>query len=259
MLLCLDVGNTHIFAGVFAKEKLLLSFRYPTVVGSTSDQIGIFLRSVLKENAVNPSSISAIAISSVVPAIDYSLASACIKYFELEPFFLRPGVKTGLKIKVKNPTEVGADRIANAIAAVNQFPGKNIIVVDLGTATTFCATSQRKEFLGGAIMPGLRTSMEALANMAAKLAPVNITQMQQALGTDTISNIQSGLYFGQLGAFRELITRLTAEAFNQVKPMVIGSGGFAQLFEKENIFTTIVPDLSLHGLRIAYQMNFTEA
>ncbi|MCH9770419.1 MAG: type III pantothenate kinase [Gammaproteobacteria bacterium] len=255
MLLCLDVGNSHIFGGVFTEEKLHLSFRHPSKRGATSDQIGIFLRTVLRENNLDPVKVKAIIICSVVPAIDYSLASACIKYFNLEPLFLRPGVKTGLKIRVKNPLEVGADRIANAIAAINQFPEQNILVVDLGTATTFCATSANKEFLGGAIMPGLRISMEALSHTAAKLAPVSITRMQHALGTTTNSNIQSGLYFGQLGALRELTSKIKQEAFGSKPTTIIGTGGFAQLFETENIFTTIIADLSLHGLRIAYGLN----
>lgn len=259
MLLSLDVGNSHIFGGVFLKNKLKTSFRHSTQAGATSDQFGIFLRNVLRENDIDPTEITAIAICSVVPAVNYSLSSACIKYFNIEPFFLRPGVKTGLKIKVKNPIEVGADRIANAIAATAQFPKKNIIVVSFGTATTFCATNENKEFIGGAIMPGLRTSMEALSTGTAKLAPVIIKEMQNALGTDTTSNIQAGLYYGQLGAFHEITRRITVEAYNNQPPLIIATGGFAQLYEKENIYTANIPDLPLHGLRIAYQLNFPES
>ncbi len=255
MILCLDVGNSHIFAGVFEKNELRLQFRYPSKQASTSDQIGVFLKSVFRENGISLSEVTDIAICSVVPSINYSLRSACIKYLNLEPFILRSGVKTGLKIIAKNTHEVGADRIANAIAAVDQFPNKNIIVVDFGTATTFCAISAGREYLGGPIMPGIRISMEALHCHAAMLSPVNILAPKQCLGQTTTNNIQSGLYFGQLGAVREIMKRLTQEAFRGVDPMLVGTGGFAHLFEAENVFSAIVPDLVLHGLRLALLKN----
>src|SRR4051812_38031978 len=125
MILCLDVGNTQLYGGVFAGEKIQLRFRYPTQRGTTSDQAGIFLKNVLRENSIDFTAIKQIAICSVVPHMDYSLRSACIKYFNIDPFMLQAGVKTGLKIKYRNPLEVGADRIANAIAANKQFPQKN--------------------------------------------------------------------------------------------------------------------------------------
>src|ERR1700734_1289186 len=174
MILCLDVGNTHIFGGVFAGSEIQFRFRYDTTQLHTSDQMGVFFRSVLRENDIDPTSIKKIAIASVVPSIDYSLRSACVKYFSVEPFILQAGVKTGLKIKTVNPTEVGADLIAEAIAGVHEHPKKNIIIVDFGTATTYIAVNDRQEFLGVTILPGLKTAMEALKINAAALPEVEI-------------------------------------------------------------------------------------
>ena len=156
MILCLDVGNSQLFGGVFAADNLQLRFRYDTRQIGSSDQIGIFLKNVLRENNLNNDKITQISICSVVPQLDYSLRSACIKYFHLEPFILQAGVKTGLQIKYRNPLEVGADRIANAIAATHHYPNQNILIIDFSTATIFCAISARKEYLGGVIMPGMR-------------------------------------------------------------------------------------------------------
>src|SRR3990167_1095408 len=154
MQLCLDVGNSHILGGIFLEEKLLLTFRHDTKQASSSDQIGLFIKLVLRENKLNPEEIKKIAFCSVVPALDYTLRAACIKYFNITPFALQPGTKTGLKIKYHNPLEVGADRIANAMAAIRQFPDKPLFIVDFGTATTCCAITAQREYWGGAILPG---------------------------------------------------------------------------------------------------------
>lgn len=254
MIICLDVGNTHIFGGVFEGSEDILTFRMDTHSGITSDQVGIFLKNVLRENNVDPSQVKNIAIGSVVPSVDYSLRSACIKYFKISPFFLKAGVKTGLVIKYLNPAEVGADNIANAIAAVEQFPGKDIIVADFGTATVFCAITANKEFLGGAILPGMRLSMEALSKNAAKLFPVEIILPKIVIGRTTTESIQSGLYFSQIGAMREFIVRSVGNHFNS-PPIVLGTGGFSHLFEKENLFHALIPNLTLTGLRLALEKN----
>lgn len=255
MILCLDVGNSQMYGGVFAEEKIQLRFRYPTQRGTTSDQLGIFLKNVLRENEVVCNTIKQIAICSVVPHMDYSLRSACIKYFDIDPFLLQAGVKTGLKIKYRNPIEVGADRIANAMAANKQFPEQNIIVIDMGTATTFCAISTNKEYLGGTILPGMRLSMETLSNNTAKLFAVEIVRPEVALGRSTMESIQAGLYFSQLGAIREVTQQITKEVFANKKPLLIGTGGFSHLFEQEKIFDAIIPDLILHGLKFALEIN----
>lgn len=255
MILALDVGNSQIFGGLFDRDKMILSFRKNSKGGSSSDEFGIFLRTAIRENGADPKLVSDIAICTVVPEVLYSLKGACKKYFDLNPFVLQAGVKTGLKIKYRNPLEVGADRIANAIACSFLYPNKNLIIVDLGTATTFCAISKEKEYLGGSIIAGLRISMEALESRTSKLPAVEIVAMNEALGKSTVESIQSGLYFGHLGQMREISNQIKKECFKNEEVIIIGTGGFSHLFEKEKIFDQIIPDLVLKGLLIANQMN----
>ncbi len=259
MILSLDVGNTQIYGGVFegpaGREKMLLAFRRNSKHGSSSDEIGVFLRTVLKENSIDPAKIKQIVFCSVVPDVIYSLRGACQKYFDINPFILQAGVKTGLRIKYRNPLEVGADRIANSIAATTLYPGKNLILVDLGTATTFCAVSEGKDYLGGSIIAGLKLSMESLEAKTAKLPSVEIVPRQQVLGLSTVESLQSGLFYGHLGSMREIISRISVECFKNEKAFVIGTGGFSSLFEKEKIFDAIIPDLVLKGNLIALSLN----
>lgn len=255
MILCLDVGNTQIHGGIFEKDELVFQFRKSTTKNSSSDEIGMFLRQILRENDFELENISDISICSVVPDANYSLRNGCVKYFNLNPFFLQPGVKTGIKIKYYNPAEVGADRIANAIAAVHQFPNKNLIIVDFGTATTFCAVTKEKDYLGGVIVPGIRTSMEALEERTAKLPKVEIVPINKVIGKSTIESIQSGLFFGQIGIVKEIKNRIIKEAFTDEAPVVIGTGGFSHLFVDEKIFDILVPNLVLEGLNILVKMN----
>lgn len=259
MILALDVGNTQIYAGLFNHQnKMLASFRKNSKTGSSSDEVGIFLRSAIRENGFNPEDVQHIAICTVVPDVLYSIRGACKKYFNLSPFVLQAGVKTGLKIKYRNPLEVGADRIANSIASSSMFPDKNLVIVDLGTATTFCAVSKEKEYLGGTIIAGLKISMESLESRTAKLPAVEIEARNEALGRSTVESIQSGLYYGHLGQIKEISQRLQAECFAADPPVIIGTGGFSHLFEKENVFSQIVPDLVLKGLLISLAMNMKE-
>ncbi len=255
MILCIDVGNTQIHGGVFKGEELAVQFRKTARQQFSSDEIGIFLRSVLRENKIDADSIKGISICSVVPDLNHSMRSGCNKYFGIEPFFLKAGVKTGLKIKYRNPLEVGSDRIANAIAAIKMFPNRNIIVVDFGTATTFCAISKAKDYLGGIILPGIRISMEVLESRAAQLPSVEIKKTESVLGRSTVESIQSGLFYGQVGIVKELKSRITREVFNDDEPVVIGTGGFSSLFENEGLFNLILPTLALKGLHLAYYLN----
>lgn len=254
MILCIDVGNSHLYGGVFDGEEIKLRFRHSSKV-STSDELGLFLKNVLRENGCSPDWIKQIGLCSVVPQIDYSLRGACVKYFSTEPFVLAAGVKTGLNIKYSNPIEVGADRIANAIAAVHNYPNQNLIVIDFGTATTFCVISAQKAYLGGAILPGVRLSVEALSKNTAKLPTVEIIKTEQVVGRSTVESIQSGVYFGVLGACRELIQRINQEAFAGQKALVLATGGFASLFEKQGLYDHLVLDLVLHGIRLSALMN----
>ena len=255
MTLALDVGNSQIFGGLFVDGEIRFRFRKNSQGGASSDELGIFLRSVLQENGYDPRKVQNISVCSVVPQVVHSLRNACRKYFSASTFFLEPGVKTGLQIKYLNPIEVGADRIANSIAATAFFPQRNLIIIDLGTATTFCAVSRKMEYLGGVIISGMRLNMEALESKTAKLPSVEILATERCLGKSTVSSIQSGLYFGHLGQMREITRQLTEECFPSDKPFVIGTGGFSSLFEKEKIFDTIQPDLVLHGLNLALIKN----
>ena len=255
MILCLDVGNSHIFGGVFANNVTQLRFRYSSEKVGTSDQLGLFFRQVLRENGIDPSGIQSIALSSVVPSIDYSIIAACIKYFSIEPFLLKAGVKTGLKINIINPAELGADLIATAIGAIEQFPQRDLIVLDLGTAITMSAILADKTFLGCVIMPGMKTAVTALAQKAAKLPVVDIIRLEKTHIRNSVQSIQTGIYFGQLGAIKEIIARLKQEHFAGKQPLVLATGGFAHLFDQQHLFTVNIPDLVLHGLRIAMQKN----
>jgi type III pantothenate kinase len=253
MLLCLDVGNTHIVAGLFEGDKLLFRFRYATHQIGTADQFGIFLRNILATNNIAFDSVSAVALSSVVPGCNYTIRHAISQYFPAaEYFILQAGVKTGINIKYKNPGEVGADLIAGSIGAVEAFPEKNLVVVDLGTATTLVAISRKRDFLGGVIMPGMRLAMESLKSNTAKLMEVDIEVPDTYLGQSTRECIQRGLFFGHLGAMREVIAGYRKELFAGEDVTVIGTGGFSQLFRDEKIFDIILPDLVLQGLRLAY-------
>ena len=255
MLLCLDVGNSQIFCGVYEDDELVLQFRRTSSVRSSSDELGVFLRGALRENGLEPETIRQIAICSVVPDMLYSLRSCCQKYFRLEPLVMRPGIRTGLKIAYKDPAEVGSDRIADAIGAIKLYPGRNLIVVDFGTATTVCAITRDCEFLGGNIVPGVRLAMDALEEKTAQLPSVEIVPVKSAIGRTTVESIQNGLFWSNVGMVKELVVRITDEAFADDPPVVIGTGGFAHLFDTEDLFDAIVPDLILEGLREAVRLN----
>jgi type III pantothenate kinase len=255
MILCLDVGNTQIFGGVFEQDELRLQFRRTSQLRSSSDELGVFFRTVLRENEIDPGLIDKVAICCVVPDLLYSLRATCQKYFSVEPLILRPGIKTGLKILYNDPKEVGADRIADAIGAVKLYPNRNIIVADFGTATTLCAISRNREFIGGNIVPGVNLSMEALEERTAQLPSVEIVPPKTAIGRSTIESIQAGLYWSNVGMVRELVSRITEEEFSNEHPVVIGTGGIAQLFNREKLFDIVLPDLILTGLREVIRLN----
>jgi type III pantothenate kinase len=258
MKLCLDVGNSHIYGGVYDADDVLLTFRKASKLGSSSDEYGLFFRSVLRENKIDPDLVSEIALCSVVPEVVYGISAACQKYFDIRPFILQAGVKTGLKIQYRNPLEVGSDRIANAIAGVDLLPDENLIIVDLGTATTLCAVGKDRSYYGGVILPGLKMSMQALESGTSKLGSVEITRKDVCLGRTTASSIQSGLYFGHLGALREIMHRIQQEEFAGQRPKVIATGGFAGLFENAGVFDLIVQDLVLRGLLAVLELNGTK-
>jgi type III pantothenate kinase len=255
MLLCLDVGNTQIHGGVYEGDSLRCQFRKSTQPLDSSDELGTFFLAVLRENGVDPRAITRVALCSVVPAGLHSLRNASLKYFKCEPFVLQAGVKTGLKVRYRNPHEVGADRIAGAIAAVRRHPQRNLLVVDCGTATTIDVVTAAGDYLGGVILPGVGVSAASLASNTAKLPRVEITRPESALGRTTSESIQSGLYHGHIGAIRHLVAALQCEAFPGGEPCVIGTGGFARMFEAEGLFDELVPELVLWGLHEAAALN----
>jgi type III pantothenate kinase len=258
MLLCLDVGNSQIYGGVYLGEDLRATFRRTSNVRASSDEFGTFFRAVLRENDVDPKMIDNAAICSVVPDVVHSLRNCFRKYFGFEPFLLQPGVRTGLKIRYRNPLEVGADKIANAIGAISRFPGRDVLIVDFGTATTLCAVNRDKEYLGGIITPGIHTSMAALESNTARLPVVEIVRPPEMLGRTVIESIQSGLYYGTLATVRSLIFAVTSQYFSERKPVVLGTGGFGRLFEEERVFDEFLPELPLIGLLRAVELSHNE-
>ena len=216
MLLCLDIGNTHILGGVYNQEELIFRFRYATHLIGTADQFGMFLINMLAIHEIKPKAIQAVAIASVVPSCDYTIQHTFSRYFNVSYFMLKAGVKTGLNIKTKQPAEVGADRIANAIGGIHAFPNRDLIIIDLGTAITLCAINRTGDYLGGAILPGLRLGMESLKLNTAKLMEVNIEAPNHYLGRTTKDSIQIGLYYGTLGALREITQGIQEEVFSKI-------------------------------------------
>lgn len=255
MILCLDIGNSHIFGGVFEGDQLRLTFRKTSKQGASSDEYGLFFRSALRENGFDPDGVEHIALCSVVPELIYSISNGCQKYFGQSPFVLKAGTRTGLKILYHNPLEVGSDRIANAIAATRMYPDEDLLVLDLGTTTTVDAIRAGRDYLGGVIIPGLRMSMEALDRGTARLSSVEIRRPDRCLGRSTAASIQSGLYHGHLGALREIMAGLRRDAFDGAQPRIIATGGFSSLFAEAELYDEVVPDLVLRGLLTALMMN----
>lgn len=255
MILCLNIGNTNVTGGVFDGRTLRLDFRRTARPQPSADEFGLFLRSVLEANRIDPGKIDRIACCSVLPEATYSLTQACRKYFSVNPFFIRSGVRTGLKIRYRNPGEVGADRIATAIAAIQRHPEQDLVVVGFGTATTFCAIAADKTYHGGVIAPGVRTALAALVDHAAQLASVEIRAMDHVVGRSTSESMQSGLYHGQLGMVREIIGRIGQETFTGRRPRVVGTGEFAGLFDGTGMMDTVHPHLAIEGLNLALEMN----
>ena len=254
MELCLDVGNSHIFGGVFQGDAIKLRFRYVTQAVS-SDQFGVFLRGVLRENGIDTQDLKRIGISSVVPSLDYSVRAACIKYVGLEPFVLKAGVKTGLKINVPQPQEVGADLIACAIAAKHHYPGEHVLVADFGTATTLALLHREQGFMGVLIYPGFQTAMQSLSSQASKLPSVPIVKPEGLYGRDTKTAMQTGVYYMQREMLRAFAQDVIADVFLGAPCMRIATGGFAHLFAADACFDAIHPDLAIEGLHYAMAMN----
>lgn len=256
MILVMDVGNTNIALGVFQEEKLQHHWRISTDRNKTDDEYGLLVKSLFRDVGLKVQAIEGIIISSVVPPIMYTLETMCSKYFYRKPLIIGPGVKTGMNIKAENPREVGADRIVNAVAAIHYY-GAPLIVVDFGTATTFCYIDKNGQWAGGAIAPGMKISTEALYSRAAKLPRVEITHPASVLGRNTITAMQAGIYYGIVGQVNEIVGRMKEEV--GVNAKVVATGGLAELIRDEALSIDIVdPFLTLKGLMLIYERNKKE-
>ena len=253
MILVLDTGNTNIVLGVYHSDELIHHWRMETDRYKTEDEYGMQVKALFNHAGIDFSQIHGIIISSVVPSIMFSLERMCQKYFGLKPLIVGPGVKTGLNIKYENPREVGADRIVNAVAAIEEY-GPPLIIVDFGTATTYCYINEKGEYMGGAIAPGIGISTEALFTKASKLPRIEFTKPENVVGKNTVSAMQAGIVYGYVGQVEGIVSRMKAQSKEQ--PTVIATGGMANLIASESTaIDKIDPYLTLKGLHIIYERN----
>ncbi len=254
MLLVFDIGNTQIVVGVFDDGGWLVSdWRLATDRQKTVDEYGMMMKNLFLDRKLDYTKVSGAIISSVVPPLTNSIVQMTENYFKVTPLVVGPGIKTGLAIKYENPREVGADRVVNAVAGIKLY-GAPLIIVDFGTATTFCAIAANGDYLGGAIAPGLGITSEALFLRTAKLPRVELIKPKNVIGKNTINSMQSGLIYGYVGLVETLITRIKDEM--GVNPKVIATGGLAELVASETkLIDKINPYLTLEGLQELYRLN----
>jgi type III pantothenate kinase len=254
-LLVLDVGNTNTVVGVFEGKTLRAQWRLTTSHEQTADEYGILIRNLFSLDGLGNNTVTGVMIASVVPPLNAVLEEMSKKYFKLTPLFLGPGIRMGMAIHYENPQEVGADRIANSVAAFEKYGGP-CVVVDFGTAITFDVISDKGEYLGGVIAPGIGISSEALFDRAARLPRVEVREPERVIGTNTVASMQSGLFYGSVGMMDGILDRLAAELGQGMK--VVATGGQAPLVASSSKYKPVVDSsLTLEGLRIIYERNHT--
>lgn len=253
MLLVIDVGNTNIVLGVYKDTELLDHWRISTDRQRTTDEYGVLIRELFYLNDLRADDINAIIISSVVPPVVPTLERMCQRYFGLSPLLIGPGVKTGMDIRYDNPREVGADRIVNAVAAYEKYGGP-VIIVDFGTATTFCAVDAKGVYLGGSICPGIGISTEALVQRTAKLPRIELKRTDSVICRNTIESMQAGVFYGFVGQVEGIVSRMRREL--DMSACVVATGGLAVVIAPATKAIDVVePMLTLEGLRIIYERN----
>jgi len=256
LLLVIDVGNTNIVFGLYKGKKLESDWRISTDKERTSDEYGLLFDQIFRYNNIEISEIEDVIISSVVPTLMHTLPAASVRYFKKDPIVIGPGVKTGMNIRYDNPKEVGSDRIVNAVAAFEKYGGP-LIIVDFGTANTFCYVNKDGDYMGGVITPGIKISAEALFMRTAKLPKVELLKPEKVIGKNTISSMQSGLVYGYIGMVDYIIEKMIKEMdVEQVDITVVATGGFSSLIASESKYIKIIDKmLTLDGLRIIYERN----
>ncbi|MDO5037420.1 MAG: type III pantothenate kinase [Tissierellia bacterium] len=256
MLLVVDVGNTNIVFGIFNGEELVHDWRMNSDKSKSSDEYGMFFLEVLNHANIKPAEISDVIVSSVVPNIMYTLENTIFKYFNKQPLIVGAGIKTGLNIRYDNPKEVGADRIVNAVSVVQRYGGPAIII-DIGTAITFCVIDKHENYCGGMIVPGIGISSEALFTRTSKLPKVEILKPQEIVGKNTVSSMQSGLYYGFSSMIDGIVDHICQDLKLSSKDVhIIATGGFASLLVGDSRHDIIIErDLTLDGLRRIFELN----